>query len=55
MKVTIREILNSGHWEKLCELRGWDYYRASPSEGRDEFEEINLTDEEIKALLGIEP
>lgn len=52
MKLTIRQIMDSGHWEEFCAIRGWDPWIVN--EGRaDSAEEVELEDAEIQIMLGI--
>jgi hypothetical protein len=52
MTLTIRQIMDSGHWDDFCKLRGWDPWIVN--EGRaDSSEEVELEDAEVLVLLGV--
>lgn len=47
--MTAKEILNAGHWDDFCDMRGWNLWIIS--EGRmDSSEEVTLTWDEAKRL-----
>lgn len=52
MDITARELIDAGHWDKVCEIEGIN--RWAVNEGRINAEdEIHLSDKCIRLLLGV--
>ncbi len=51
-RITANRLIESGQWDKFCELRGWNPWIVN--EGRlDGDEDLRLTSNEVLALAGL--